>query len=260
MISLQHLSLRREQTQILDDVSLEMKPGENWVILGRNGSGKTTLLEMMTGYLFPSKGSVEVLGYTYGQCDLREVRKEIGYIGPSLMEKLSLEDPVWEVVATGAYAFLRFYQTIPQSVKEQALELLEGMNLGELAYHPFGSLSQGERKKAMLARCLIASPKLLILDEPCAGLDLYEREKMLYEINKLGEQKVAVVYVTHHVEEIVPLFTHVALIRGGKLAGAGPKEEVLTQEMLMDTFGLPVAVEWEHGRPWIKIRPGGSSI
>ncbi|WP_340023916.1 ATP-binding cassette domain-containing protein [Paenibacillus sp. FSL K6-1096] len=260
MISLQHLSLRREQTQILDDVSLEMKPGENWVILGRNGSGKTTLLEMMTGYLFPSKGSVEVLGYKYGQCDLREVRKEIGYIGPSLMEKLSLNDPVWEVVATGAYAFLRFYQTIPESVKERALELLEGMNLGGQAYHPFGSLSQGERKKAMLARCLIASPKLLIMDEPCAGLDLYEREKMLHEINKLGEQKVAVVYVTHHVEEIVPLFTHVALIRGGKLAGAGPKEAVLTQEGLMDTFGVPVAVEWEHGRPWIKIRPGGSSI
>lgn len=105
MISLQHLSLRREESLILDDVSLTMKQGENWVILGRNGSGKTTLLEMMTGYLFPSKGSVEVLGYKYGQCDLREVRKRIGYIGPSLMEKLSLTDPVWEVVATGAYAF-----------------------------------------------------------------------------------------------------------------------------------------------------------
>lgn len=147
MISLQHLTLRREQSQILDDVSLEMKQGENWVILGRNGSGKTTILEMMTGYLFPSSGSVEVLGYKYGQCDLREVRKEIGYIGPSLMEKLSLTDPVWEVVATGAYAYLRFYQAIPQSVQDQAKRLLEEMNLGDMAYHPFGTLSQGERKR-----------------------------------------------------------------------------------------------------------------
>ncbi|AIQ59004.1 ABC transporter ATP-binding protein [Paenibacillus borealis] len=259
MISLQHLSLRREQSLILDDVSLEMKQGENWVILGRNGSGKTTLLEMMTGYLFPSKGSVEVLGYKFGQCDLREVRKEIGYIGPSLMEKLSLTDPVWEVVATGAYAYLRFYQAIPQSVQDQALKLLDDMNLSELAYHPFGTLSQGERKKAMLARCLMAEPKLLIMDEPCAGLDLFEREKMLAEIDKLKQHNVAVVYVTHHVEEIVPLFTHVALIRDGKLAGAGPKEEVLTREMLMDTFDIPVDVEWDSGRPWIKIRPGGTS-
>lgn len=260
MISLQHLSLRREQSQILDDVSLEMKKGENWVILGRNGSGKTTLLEMMTGYLFPSSGSVEVLGNKYGHCDLREVRKEIGYIGPSLMEKLSLSDPVWEVVATGAYAYLRFYQAIPEEVQERAIKLLEEMNLGDLAYHPFGTLSQGERKKAMLARCLIAEPKLLIMDEPCAGLDLYEREKMLAEIDKLKQREVSVVYVTHHVEEIVPLFTHVALIRDGKLAGSGPKEEVLTQEMLMATFDIPVFVEWDSGRPWIKIRPGGQTI
>ncbi|CAM4227661.1 ABC transporter ATP-binding protein [Paenibacillus typhae] len=258
MISLQHLTLRREQSLILDDVSLEMKPGENWVILGRNGSGKTTILEMMTGYLFPSSGSVEVLGYKFGQCDVREVRKEIGYIGPSLMEKLSLSDPVWEVVATGAYAYLRFYQAIPQQVKEQAIKLLEDMNLGGLAYHPFGTLSQGERKKAMLARCLMAEPKLLIMDEPCAGLDLYEREKMLAEVDKLKQRNVSVVYVTHHVEEIVPLFTHVALIRDGKLAGSGPKEEVLTKEMILATFDIPVDVEWDGGRPWIKIRPGGN--
>ncbi|QSF42623.1 ABC transporter ATP-binding protein [Paenibacillus tianjinensis] len=257
MISLQHLTLRREQSLILDDVSLEMKQGENWVILGRNGSGKTTILEMITGYLFPSSGSVEVLGYKYGQCDLREVRKEIGYIGPSLMEKLSLSDPVWEVVATGAYAYLRFYQAIPQQVQEQAVMLLEEMNLGELAYHPFGTLSQGERKKAMLARCLMANPKLLIMDEPCAGLDLYEREKMLAEIDKLKQRNVSVVYVTHHVEEIVPLFSHVALIRDGKLAGSGPKEEVLTKDMILATFDIPVDVEWDNGRPWIKIRPGG---
>lgn len=257
MISLQHLTLRREQSLILDDVSLEMKQGENWVILGRNGSGKTTILEMMTGYLFPSSGSVEVLGYKYGQCDLREVRKEIGYIGPSLMEKLSLSDPVWEVVATGAYAYLRFYQSIPQQVQERAVKLLEDMNLGELAYHPFGTLSQGERKKAMLARCLMADPKLLIMDEPCAGLDLYEREKMLAEIDKLKQRNVSVVYVTHHVEEIVPLFSHVALIRDGKLAGSGPKEEVLTKDMILATFDIPVDVEWDNGRPWIKIRPGG---
>lgn len=257
MISLQHLTLRRDESLILDDVSLEMKDGENWAILGRNGSGKTTLLEMMTGYLFPSSGSVEVLGYKYGQCDLREVRKEIGYIGPSLMEKMSLTDPVWEVVATGAYAYLRFYQDIPAKVKKQAINLLEDMNLGSMAFHPFGTLSQGERKKAMLARCLIANPKLLIMDEPCAGLDLFEREKMLAEVDKLRQRNVSVVYVTHHVEEIVPLFTHVALIRGGKLAGAGPKAEILTKEMILTTYDIPVDVEWDSGRPWIKIRPGG---
>ncbi|WP_310550417.1 ABC transporter ATP-binding protein [Paenibacillus glufosinatiresistens] len=257
MIRLEHLTLRREDSLILDDVSLEIQPGENWVILGRNGSGKTTLLEMMTGYLFPSSGSVTVLGHTYGEVDLREVRKEIGYIGPSLMEKLTLRDPVWEVVATGAFAYLRFYQRIPQEVKEKALALLEDMKLGPLAHHAFGSLSQGERKKAMLARCLMADPKLLIMDEPCAGLDLYEREKMLAEVDKLRRRDTGVVYVTHHVEEIMPLFTHVALIHGGRLAGAGPKEEVLNEDMLNRVYDLPIALEWAYGRPWIKMKPGG---
>ncbi|AOZ91114.1 ABC transporter ATP-binding protein [Paenibacillus crassostreae] len=257
MISMQHIFLQRENDTILNDVSLEIKSGENWAILGRNGSGKTTLLEMMTGYLFPSRGRVEVMGNVYGQCDIREVRKSIGYISPSLLEKLSLSDPVWEVVATGAFAYLRFYEVIPQAVKENAYRLLEEMGIARLAEHPLSTLSQGERKKVLLARCLMGDPKLLIMDEPCAGLDLFEREKMLIEVDRLRQRDITVVYVTHHVEEIVPLFTHVALIKDGKLAGAGPKELVLNKEMIMRTYEIPVELEWDGGRPWIKVTSGG---
>lgn len=257
MISLHNVTLRRGDDLILHDVSLEMGKGENWAILGRNGSGKTTLLEMMTGYLFPSSGRVEVLGNVYGRCDVREVRRQIGYISQSLMEKLSLSDPVWEVVATGAYAFLRFYQAIPDEAREKAWALLDDMNFSHLGEHPLGTLSQGERKKIMLARSLMADPKLLIMDEPCAGLDLYEREKMLLEIDRLKRRDVAVVYVTHHIEEIVPLFTHVALIKDGRLAGAGPKEDVLSKELIKRTYDIHVDLEWDGGRPWIKVLSGG---
>ncbi len=257
MISLQNVSLRRGDNDILRNVSLEMKSGENWVILGRNGSGKTTLLEMMMGYLFPSSGRVQVLGNVYGRCDVREVRKEIGYISQSLMEKLALGDSVWEVVATGAFAFLRFYQRVPEDVKEKAHAILDDMNFSHLAEHPLGTLSQGERKKVMLARSLMADPKLLILDEPCAGLDLYEREKMLLEIDRLRQRDVAVVYVTHHIEEIMPLFTHVALIKDGQLAGAGRKEEVLNKELIKRTYDIHVDLEWDRERPWIKVISGG---
>ncbi len=257
IISMEHVSLRREDNQILDDVHLHIEQGEHWVILGRNGSGKTTLLEMMNGYMFPSQGRIEVLGNLYGQCDVREVRKEIGYISQTLIEKLTLRDPVWEVVATGAFAFLRFYQTIPDEVKTRALNLLDDMGFAKLANHPLGTLSQGERKKVMLARSLMADPKLLIMDEPCAGLDLYEREKMLAEIDRLRQRNITVVYVTHHVEEIMPLFTHVALIREGRIAAAGNKHEVLTQDTIMHTYDIPVDIEWDHDRPWIRVRSGG---
>lgn len=257
IISMEQVSLRREDNQILDDVHLHIEQGEHWVILGRNGSGKTTLLEMMNGYMFPSQGRIEVLGNLYGQCDVREVRKEIGYISQTLIEKLTLRDPVWEVVATGAFAFLRFYQTIPDEVKTRALNLLDDMGFAKLANHPLGTLSQGERKKVMLARSLMADPKLLIMDEPCAGLDLYEREKMLAEIDRLRQRNITVVYVTHHVEEIMPLFTHVALIREGRIAAAGKKHDVLTQDTIKHTYDIPVDIQWDQDRPWIRVRSGG---
>ncbi|WP_437436008.1 ATP-binding cassette domain-containing protein [Paenibacillus larvae] len=124
-----------------------MNRGEHWVLLGRNGSGKTTILEMMTGYQFPSSGRVEVLGNVYGECDVREVRKQIGYIGPSMLDKLSLADPVWEVVATGEYAFLRFYQQIPEEVRMKAIGLLEKLDISHLKDRKLVTLSQGNGKK-----------------------------------------------------------------------------------------------------------------
>jgi iron complex transport system ATP-binding protein len=255
MIHLSHISFIREERHILDDVNLHVQAGEHWVILGKNGSGKTTLLEMMNGYEFPSKGKVEVLGNRYGECDVREVRKQIGYISQSLFEKLNLSDPVWQVVATGEYAFLRFYQDIPDEVKQKAIRMLDNARIAHLKDHALGSLSQGERKKVMLARSLMMKPDILIMDEPAAGLDLYERERLLNDINKLSQQQVTVVYVTHHIEEIIPLFTHVALIEQGKLIAAGPKREVLTADNLYKAFEIPIKLEWFEDRPWIKVLP-----
>jgi iron complex transport system ATP-binding protein len=255
MIHLSQISFIREERAILQDVNLHINEGEHWVILGKNGSGKTTLLELMNGYEFPSKGQVDVLGYRYGQCDVREVRKSIGYISQSLFEKLNLADPVWEIVATGEYAFLRFYQEISEEVKNKAIGMLKRVRLDHLQNQSLGTLSQGERKKVMLARSLMLNPSILIMDEPAAGLDLYERERLLNDINELSQQKITVVYVTHHIEEIIPLFTHVALIEQGKLIAAGPKRDVLTTDLLYKTFDVKVALDWFQDRPWIKVLP-----
>ncbi|MBP1995233.1 ABC transporter ATP-binding protein [Paenibacillus eucommiae] len=255
MIQLKDIAYIRDNRNILQDVNLHIKEGEHWVILGKNGSGKTTLLELMNGYEFPTAGKVQVLGNLYGQCDVREVRKSIGYISQSLFEKMNLADPVWEIVATGEYAFLRFYQDIPEEVIEKAVRMLESVRLGHLKDQLLGTLSQGERKKVMLARALMMNPTILIMDEPASGLDLYERERLLLDINELSKQQITVVYVTHHIEEIIPLFTHVALIDEGKLIAAGPKHEVLHAENLYKAFDVRVELEWFQERPWIKVLP-----
>ncbi|MFS0838157.1 ABC transporter ATP-binding protein [Paenibacillus sp. UNC499MF] len=253
MIHLNDIHFIREERHILQDVSFHAEKGEHWVLLGKNGSGKTTLLELMNGYQFPSRGKVEVLGNRYGQVDVREVRKRIGYISQSLFEKMNLADTVWEAVATGEYAYLRFYQEIPEDVKKKAIGMLERIGLPHVAMQSIGTLSQGERKKVMLARSMMQKPELLIMDEPCSGLDLYEREKLLAAIREFSDQEMTVLYVTHHIEEIIPMFTHVALIEQGRIIAAGPKEEVLTPEHLYQAFQVPLEVEWFRNRPWIKV-------
>lgn len=253
MIQLHNIHFIRGERNILDNVSLHIRQGENWVVLGKNGSGKTTVLELITGYQFPTSGKVRVLGQPYGEVDLRLVRHKIGYISQSLMEKLTMRDPVWEVVATGEYGFLRFYQDIPEEVKRKAIEQLERVRLPHLADQPLGTLSQGERKKIMLARALMTEPSVLILDEPCSGLDLYERELLLQDIQELGQSGLTLVYVTHHVEEIVPVFTHVALMDKGQIVAQGEKKQVLTAQLLRDAYQVPVHMEWLHERPWIHV-------
>jgi iron complex transport system ATP-binding protein len=253
VISLSNVHFIRENRNILADIELQVNADEHWVILGKNGSGKTTILELINGYEFPSRGQVRVMDQLYGQCDVREVRKKIGYISQSLYEKLNAADPVWEVIATGEYAFLRFYQDISPEVKQKALGKLEDVRLLHLADQPLGTLSQGERKKVMLARALMTSPTILIMDEPCSGLDLYERERLLETVNRLGKENITVLYVTHHIEEIMPMFTHVALIDEGKLVASGRKEDVLNEANLLKAFQVPVTLEWFQGRPWIKV-------
>jgi iron complex transport system ATP-binding protein len=255
IIELRNITFLRSERTILQDVSLSLSAGEHWVILGRNGSGKTTLLEMINGYLFPTSGKVRVLGEWYGETDVRDMRKRIGYISQSLFEKMSLADPVWEVVATGAYAYLRFYQRIPAEIKEKALELIEFVGLSKVKAQPLGTLSQGERKKIMLARTLMTEPAVLIMDEPCAGLDLFERERFLANIGELHRRdpKLLMIYVTHHVEEIIPAFTHCALLEDGRLVQAGEKEQVLQSEALTRAFGVPIRLDWFQGRPWVKV-------
>ncbi|MBB6669176.1 ABC transporter ATP-binding protein [Cohnella nanjingensis] len=257
MIHLQHLTLRRGERDILKGVDLQVRDGERWVLLGRNGCGKSTVLEMITGYMFPTSGTVDVLGHRFGQVDVREIRKKIGNIGPALIDKLVLRDPVWEIVVGGINAYLRIYEQVSPEVREQAQAELARVGLAALSEQPFGTLSQGERKKVLLARTMMANPDLLIMDEPCAGLDLFERERFLDSLQRiLDDRSMAMLYVTHHIEEIIPLFTHVALMADGRIVAAGPKRDVLTPELLMSAYDLPIQVEWQDERPWIRVGKG----
>src|ERR1700691_1487945 len=204
------LTVRRGDAVILDSISWRLHPGEHWVILGANGSGKTSLLSALTGYLMPTAGEISLLGETYGQSDWRELRKKIGLVSSSVRQMMADDEPALETVASGKYAMIDFWGRISRAEKSQALKLLRQVECEYLAERPWRVLSQGERQRVLIGRALMAKPRVLILDEPCAGLDPAAREHFLQFIQRLGTHKNAptLVLVTHHVEEIVPVFTH----------------------------------------------------
>ncbi|WP_285769290.1 ABC transporter ATP-binding protein [Peribacillus sp. SI8-4] len=257
IITLNKINWRRKGKTILNEVSWEVQAGEHWALLGLNGSGKTSMLKMITGYQWPSSGEVSVLGNVFGKTNIPELRKSIGWVSSSLdQEYQTRADSAIEVVISGRFASIGIYDEITDDDRSKAMELLGQFRIKQLANQLIHTLSQGEKRKVMLARALMSSPKLLVLDEPCNGLDIHAKEELLAAIENMADSPVAptIIYVTHHIEEIVPSLTHALLINSGNVVAKGEKKEVLTEDILEKTFQVPVTVKWENERPWIRIK------
>jgi iron complex transport system ATP-binding protein len=250
VIQVRNLTLLREATTILSDVDWTVSPGEHWAILGRNGSGKTSLLNVLMSYLSATRGSVRVLGHEYGTTDWRELRKEIGIVSSAVPQMMPAGEPGLNVVYSGKDAMIGAWGAIDRVAVDRAEQLLAQVDCSHLERRPWSVLSQGERQRLMIARALMANPKLLILDEPCAGLDPPAREHFLRFIDALGRGANAptLILVTHHVEEISNVFTHVLLLANGCVLASGTKQKVLTSETLSQAFGEPVTVREAEGR------------
>ena len=243
------LSVRRGRTAILEQVGWRVGAGEHWVILGANGSGKTSLLKALTGYLSPTTGGFSLLGQDYGTCDWRDLRLHIGMVTSAFAASIPPAEVALDTVMSGKFAQLDLWHRVSRADREVAAHLLDASGLAHLATREWVYLSQGERQRVLIARALMAQPRLLILDEPCAGLDPVAREKFLVFLEKLARspRSPALVLVTHHVEEIMPAFTHVLLLRAGKVVAAGPRAEVLDSRRLSRTFSAPLRLLQRRG-------------
>ncbi len=262
ILSVQGLHIERSGTVIIDNISWRVTPGQHWAILGANGSGKTSLLSALTGYLMPTAGELSVLGKRYGESDWRELRKRIGIVSSSVRQMMADDEPALETVASGKYAMIDFWGRITRAEKAAALKLLQQVECGYLADRPWQVLSQGERQRVLIGRALMARPRVLILDEPCAGLDPAAREHFLQFIQRLGTHKNAptLVLVTHHVEEIMPVFSHVLILRSGRVLAVGKKTEVLDSKNLSAAFGAKMKLKRSGGRYELKVAGVGKEI
>lgn len=234
-----------------------MAPGERWVVLGPNGSGKTTLFQLASGYLHPTRGRVEILGHRLGRVDVRALREHIGLVSASVAKMLVPSVTAADVVMSSSHAALEpWWHRYSDDDRARARRLLAAAGFASIADRPFGVLSEGERQQVLLARSLMMSPSLLLLDEPAAGLDLAGREKLVARLASLAADPTAppMVLITHHVEEIPQGFSHLLLLREGRVTTSGPLAESLTDETLSHTFGLDLAVTGTGGRWAVRAR------
>jgi iron complex transport system ATP-binding protein len=250
-VRLRGISVVRDGLAILDGVDWDVGQGERWAVLGPNGSGKTTLLRVAGMRLLPTRGTVEVLGETYGRCDARAVRQRVAFVSQNILRGLRPTLSAHEVVLTGRHAALEtWWHRYDEDDHLQVRRLLEAAGLAAAADRPFGVLSEGERQQVLLARALMAEPELLLLDEPAAGLDLGARERLVAYLAALAADPGTppLVLVTHHVEELPAGITHAVLVRGGRLVAVGTAADVLTTEAVSSCFGVDVTIERADGR------------
>lgn len=279
---MEDVHFQRGDKAILRGVNWQIRDGEHWALVGANGSGKTTLLQIAVGYIWPTRGEVFVLGQHFGEVDLRQLRRRIGWVSASLHNLIRREQKAVQIVLSGIYASTGLFDKPRVAQIRHARELMAKLGCEQLADACYAVLSLGEQQKVLIARAMMASPELLILDEACAGLDLPARENLLSTIDALGQgwghkhpapsaangqadaatnlapgephKSISLILVTHHVEEIPPAFSHVLVLKDGQVLAQGKKADVLTGPVLSDAFNLAVDVEESFGRYWPKIR------
>jgi iron complex transport system ATP-binding protein len=262
VLEISNLRIQRNGVTILDGVNWRVEPGQHWAILGANGSGKTSLLSALTGYLMPTAGEIILLGKKYGRSDWRELRKKIGIVSSSVRQMMSDDEPALETIASGKFAMIDFWGRLSRADKNRALHILRQIECSYLAERSWRVLSQGERQRILIGRALMASPRVLILDEPCAGLDPAAREHFLQFLQRLGKGPNAptLVLVTHHVEEIMPVFSRALILKKGKILASGKKSEVLMAKTLSHAFGAKLKLGFKHGRFIMSVLPKNGGI
>ena len=239
----------------LTNINWEVKRGENWLVFGLNGSGKTTLLSILAGFTEASSGTVKVFGEEYDKANTLELRKKIGWVSSSFFDRYYHNESALNIVLSGLFGTLGVSGIVTDDQMKKALNLMQELHLGKKINRIFSTMSKGERQNVMIARALISNPEILILDEPANGLDVLAREYMLETVTKLSkERNITVLYVTHYVEEILPIFMNAMMLKEGKIETMGKTEDIFTTEHLSEYFSHDIEILKNEDRYVAKLK------
>jgi iron complex transport system ATP-binding protein len=251
LIDFRGVMLRRGDRLLVGPVDWQVELDERWVVIGPNGAGKTSLLRIAAAMEYPSGGTATVLGERLGRVDMAELRQRVGLSSSALAQRVPDSELVRDLVVSAGYAVLgRWRERYDDVDYDRAVDTLESVGAEHLTDRTYGTLSEGERKRVLIARALMTDPELLLLDEPAAGLDLGGREELVARLSDLAADpdSPALVLVTHHVEEIPPGFSHCLILSEGQVVAAGLLNDVMTAENLSTAFGQSIAVDVIDGR------------
>jgi iron complex transport system ATP-binding protein len=255
-IELHGVTVKRSARSILRHITWTVPAGRCAAILGPNGSGKSTLARVIMGQMWPTSGTVRVLGAEFGQTDLNKLRESIRLVQSNGVVEIDPEQPTADVVLTGFFGTVGLYDPVTATMRKRASQLLSQVGLSRQAKQPYRTLSSGERMRCLIARALAVRPRLLILDEPTAGLDVLAREQVLATVQQLastGSGGPTVLMITHHVEELLPQTSAVLLLKNGATAASGAPAKVLRSAVLSAAYNFPVKVTRHGGRFWLSV-------
>ncbi|ANK60842.1 molybdenum ABC transporter ATP-binding protein [Loigolactobacillus backii] len=242
ILSFKDVSLERGDHIILKHIDWTIHEKQNWAILGLNGAGKTTLLKLIHGDIWPTSGQLKVLGGVFGHTSIPELKRKIGWVSTALQDWLHPGDLVESIVLSGKFASIGVYEHYTEAEMDQAKTILNRLGGKRLIGKPYRVLSQGERQLVLIARALMAKPELLILDEPCNGLDLFAREQLLQRVALIAAEpnSPALLFVSHYTEELLPCFKNLLLLRNGEIVEKGSRQELLNEATLSKFYREPI--------------------
>ncbi len=248
------LSHKQGSKYLLQDINWQVREQEHWVIFGSNGCGKTTLLSTVCGYRAFSQGSIKLFGEKLTKENAVALRSQVGFVSASYLDRCFHNESGFDIVLSAKFGGFGRRSDITDEDVIRARKLLQAFGIAAKGDYPYCMLSQGQKQRVLLARSLIVAPKLLILDEPLNGLDIYARDYFLNTLQQIvAETNVTVIYVTHHAEEIMPFFTKAMLLQNGKVFAQGDINEVFSEETLSRYFKHETKAGWQGDRFYIGI-------
>lgn len=254
LLKTENLGLKKGSKYILKDINWEIQSGDNWVLFGLNGCGKTTLLSILAGYQSGNEGYNCLFDEKVDKNNFLQLRKRIGFVSSSFFDRYLKKELVTDIVLAGKFGTLGIAGEIADEDIQKAKSLSRILGIEKKMRYPYDCLSKGQQQRVLIARAMMNEPEILLLDEPCSGLDMIARETFLHNIQDLAERnRMAIVYVTHHTEEILPFFNKAALMKDGELVEKGELEEVFSQEILEKFFGVKTSILWTDQHFFINL-------